>query len=280
LSDIVSDLKSIDQKLEGLREEQQQVEAAKFSQASAQVIAANRTLKADPDASKFVQAASPALDVAQSGLPTPTAVDLLAAMDIQAQFLAGQVAEAQMALTLVQAQIAEKDQKLAEMQDGIAKLSQDKQVAYRDLEEKARIIDEENKWYNNLNPLQGFWKGLKRLVGWVIAFVLLGLLLRVASIFFPQLEIIRWIGRLMVYPFKLILAWIPDALRAFGAVKHEDYLREKAIADRTVGAIQELKNSDKATYEAFLRPKLIDWMKDRTDLPVEIEKKLVELHLK
>ena len=80
------------------------------------------------------RASTPATTVAVvSGLPTPTAVDLLAAMDIQAQFLAGQVAEAQMALTLVQAQIAEKDQKLAEMQDGIAKLSQDKQVAYRDL---------------------------------------------------------------------------------------------------------------------------------------------------
>jgi len=278
LSDIVTNLKSVEAKLEDLRADRQKLEASKHSQASAQVIAANRTLKADPEASRFVQAAVPALDVAQSGLPTPTAEDLLAAMDTQAKFLAGRVAEAQAELDTVRNQITEKDRKLAEMQDGITKLNKDKQTAYRDLEESARLADEENR--RSWNPFYNFWKGLKRLAGWILAFVALGLLLRITAFFFPGLEVVRWVGRLMVYPFKLILAWIPDALRAFGAVKHEEFLREKAIADRTVGAIQELKDSDKATYEAALRPKLIDWMKDHPELQAEIEKKLTALNLK
>lgn len=278
LSQIVTDLRAVDAKLTTLQAEQRDIESSKFSQASAQVIAANRTLKSDPEASRFVQAASPALDVAQSGLPTPTAVDLLAAMDIQAQFLAGQVKEAQIALGVVQAQITEKDKKLAEMRDGIAKLVQDKQEAFKDLDEKARIIDEENR--NSWNPFHGFLKGLKRLIGWIIAFVTLGFILRVASFFFPRLEVVRWVGRLMVYPFKLILVWIPDALRAFGAVKHEEFLREKAIADRAVGAIQEFKDADKAGYESSLRPKLLEWMGDKPELTKHIEMKLVELNLK
>ncbi len=280
ISDIVSDIKSIDSKLDDLNQEKDRVEGEKHSKASAQVVAANRTLKADPDPSRFVQAASPALDVAQSALPTPSSTDLLEAMDIQAKFLAGQVSEAHAELNKVRSTIAEKDRQLVDLQSGIQKLAKEKEQTVADLERQVRIIDEDNRWYNTINPFHGLWGGVKRLLGWVLAFVVLGGLLRVGSIFFPQLEIIRWIGRIIVFPFKLILTWIPDAFRALGAVPHKDFQREKDIADRTVGAIQEFKDANKEAYAATLRGNLIDWMKDRTELQEHIDKKVVELNLR
>mgnify|MGYP001595447118 CR=1 FL=1 len=161
----------------------------------------------------------------------------------------------------------------------IEDLEKDKIDALEKVKEKVRIIDEDNSWVNTINPFHGLWKGLKRLFGWVFAFVLLGGLLKVGSIFFPQLEIIRWIGRILVHPFKLFLMWIPEAFRALGAVPHAEFLKEKELADRTVGAIQELKDSSTDAYAA-LRPKLLDWMKDRPEFKEIVDQKLIALNLK
>ena len=272
-------MESIDHKLDDLRAEKEKAEAAKLSLASSQVIAANRTLKADPNASKYTDAAIPALDVAQSGLPMPTVEDLLAAMEIQAKFLSGQVDAAQAELNKVNAQIAEKDKIIGELKVGISDSEKAKIDALEKFKEKVRVIDEDNSWTASLNPFHGLWKGLKKLLGWVFAFVVLGGLLKVGSIFFPQLEIIRWIGRILVYPFKLFLMWIPEAFRALGAVPHAEFLKEKELADRTVGAIQELKDSSTDAYAA-LRPKLLDWMKDRPEFKEIVDQKLIALNLK
>ncbi len=280
LSEIATDLKTIDQKLEDLNQKKDQVEASKHSQASAHVIAANRTLKADPEPSRFIEAAVPALDVAESALPTPTAEDLLTAMDIQNKLLAGEVEAARAELAKERGRIAEKDQKLVELQTGIQQLAREKAQTLQELEHSAVLIDQENHWWNRINPFHGLWRGLTRLVGWIVVFLIFGLFLRLGSLFFPQLEIIRWLARVVIYPFKLMLSWLPDFFRTVGAVKYEEFQREKEIADRTVGAIQELKDSDKDAYTNSLRPKLLDWMKDRPELAEHIEKKLVELNLK
>jgi hypothetical protein len=65
-----------------------------------------------------------------------------------------------------------------------------------------------------------------------------------------------------------------------GVMIYRKYFIEKALADRSIGSIQEIRNNSETRYKQKFKAILQDWFKDAPDLHKKVEKRLVELNLK
>lgn len=294
--------------LEKIKVETVESEKKRFSRGTAQVYAADSTLEADPAPTKYTSAASKALDVAKEALPIPTVVDLLEANEIQKKLLSEQadkIAEAEKQLGIVKQEVLaakNKEEELRKEQESI-KSEYDKKIAAinKDIEskesewkkknqeltnqlaEKANKYDYDNAWYRKYNPLVQIGKFFSSLIFWIIIFVVLGGLLKILSIVFPGANVIQILvggaGRIFGAVLKLIFGWIPDVFHGMGAVKEDEFKKEKSLANNVIGSIQELRNYDEETYQK-IKPYLLDWFKDSPELKEVIEVRVKELNLK
>jgi hypothetical protein len=65
-----------------------------------------------------------------------------------------------------------------------------------------------------------------------------------------------------------------------GIIIYYKFFTEKALADRSIGSIQEIRDHSEVRYKEKYKPILEDWFKDSPDLHKKIEKRLKELNLK
>lgn len=295
-------------KLEEIKTEVIESEKTRYSTGTAQIYAADTTLDANPTQDKYTVAASKALDVAKEALPIPTVEDLLKANEIQRKLLSEQadkIAEAEKELGIVKQEVLaakNKEEELKKEQEAI-KEAYDKKIAAinKDIElkesewrmknqeltdelgKKAAQYDYDNAWYRRLNPFTHLSKAFGSLFIWIAVFVVLGGILKIASILFPGSNvvsiIVSGIGRIIGGGLKLIFGFIPDLLHGLGAVKEKEFVQEKSIANNAVGAIQELRNYEPELYMK-IKPYLEDWFKDTPELKEVVEAKVKLLNLK
>jgi len=65
-----------------------------------------------------------------------------------------------------------------------------------------------------------------------------------------------------------------------GVIIYRKFFVEKALADRSIGSIQEIRDNSETRYKEKFRPILEDWFKDAPDLHRKVEKRLKDLNLK
>ena len=78
----------------------------------------------------------------------------------------------------------------------------------------------------------------------------------------------------------MVLSAIATIIIVIGFIIYKKYYNEKGIANRAVGAIQEIRNESEQVYQNDIKPKLQDWFKDAGNLTKQVEKKIIELHQK
>lgn len=308
--DKILEAEKVAQKLEEVKIQVIESEKERYSKGTAQVYAADSTLDANPIQDKYTQAAGKALDVAKEALPTPTIEDLLEANEIQKKLLseqASKIAEADKQLGIVKQEIiaaknkeeelkkqqeeirAEYDNKIAainkEIESKETEWKKKNQELTNELGKKAAQYDHDNVWYRKYNPLTHISKFFSSLFFWVIIFVILGGILKIAAIVFPGVNVIQVLvggaGRIFGGVLKLIFGWIPDLFDGMGAVKVDDYEKERDLANNVIGGVQEFKDAYPDLYQKYLKDKLEDWFKDTSpELKELVDIKIKKLNLK
>jgi hypothetical protein len=297
-------------KIEEIKLQVIESEKDRYSKGTAQVYAADSTLEARPEQDKYTSAASKALDVAKEALPIPTVKDLLEANEIQKKLLSEQadkIAEAEKQLGIVKQEVLaakNKEEELKKQQESIRE-EYDKKIAAinKDIElkesewkkknqeltdelgKKAAQYDYDNIWYRKYNPLTHITKFFSSLFFWIIIFVVLGGLLKIASIIFPGVNVIQVVvggaGRIFGGFLKMIFGWIPDVFHGMGAVKEDDYKNERELANNVIGGVQEFKDAYPDLYKQYLKDRLDDWFKDTSPALKDIvDARIKELNLK
>jgi len=295
----------------------QNSESNRVSVGGAQAIAVLGTLNAEPKKTKYTNAGIKGLEITKEAIQDKvTTKHLLAAIDTQNDLIsdqANQIAEGDKTIEQLHAEISglkqnedklktdiqvinkEKEQELAKRDEKIKEKDGaiiEKQNSLKEKEdqinninaEKAKEFDKQNKWYVRLNPFTHLSKFFSSIFVWIIIIAIFSIVLKLASIFFPGVNvlqvIIKGIGSFVGGIIKLIFGSIPNLFHGLGAVDKKEYDKEKKIADCSVGAVQEMKYSNPEVYKTELKDKLLDWFKDSPELEQEVEKKLKELNLK
>lgn len=280
--------------------------ADRISVGGAQAVAVLGTLNANPIKDDYTIAGIKGLNVTENALRDRIyASDLIDAIKTQNLLLskqADQIAEGDRQLGIandeinkskakeleIQRQKEEVEKKAEEDKAKLAAKIADEQKKYQDhlnqVKKDAAKTAEDNVWYNKINPFRDFFSGIGKLLIWGVVFIVLGLILRLLSIIFPQVNIIqvfvKSIGRIFGVVIKALFGWIPDVLRGMNAVDYEKFKQEKTLNENTIGAVQEFKEKNPEEYKALLKSRLEEWNKENPELVGLVEEKLKILNLK
>lgn len=296
-----------------LKEQQAKIDssvAERISVGAAQAISVLGTLQANPEKDKYTQAGIKGLTVTKEAmLDRVETKDLIDAIEIQTKLIseqADQIAEADKRLGILSTEIdarkqneaklaAEKEKTEREAEQQKAILAADRAKLQKEYDDYKAAMDKKNQedaekwrkdnaWYHRINPFRDFFSGIGKLLIWGAVFVGLGLILRLLSIIFPQVNIIqvfvKSIGRIFGVIIKALFGWIPDVLRGMNAVDYEKFKQEKTLNENTIGAVQEFKEKNPEEYKALLKSRLEEWNKENPELVGLVEEKLKVLNLK
>jgi len=318
---IEQEKQNIEQKYSDLKEgKESEISNSKFNRVSvggAQAIAVYGTLRAEPNKTKYTDAAIKGLSVTQNALQDLVSTkDLLLAIETQSNLISEQAEQIKKGnetinelnnniniyknneqklnndIENLEAQkIKEVGIKLIEIKEKDNIISQKERLLkeqedkFNNLNaEKAAKFDKENSLFNRLNPFTHLSKFFSSIFIWIIIFVVLGVILKVCSIIFPGVNvlqvIVKGIGSVVGGILKLIFGFIPNLFSGLGAVDKKEYEKEKKIADNTIGSIQELKYENPELYNQSVKPKLQEWHQNDPEIDKIIEQKLKDLNLK
>lgn len=302
-------------KIEKAKEGVVESERNRFSAGTAQVYAASSTLEANPVQDKYTVAANDALGVSKEALPTPNVEDLLLANKIQSDLLSEQaerIKNGEEQLGIIRTEVIaaknkedelkrkqeelEKEQKRKEEEwnaqilakEEEAKKNQEKLEKER-LEWAARENQLANKYredntiWKKLNPFDDLGRFFSSIFWWIVVIVIIGGILKILSIFFPQVNILQKLvsgaGKVIGSVFGMLFRWVPHALDGLGAVDEKQFATVQQIMDNSIGSIQNFRDENPDLYQSTLKKYLEDWNKDYPKLKTQIEKRLKELNV-
>lgn len=283
---------------------------SRVSVGGAQAIAVLGTLKAEPNKTKYTEAGIKGLEVTKNALKDQvTSGDLLIALETQNNLIsdqAKQILDGNKTIDRLNKEIDDKKQIEEKLNIKISDIEKEKNTVLIEKNEaitkkedilkeksdllnaindsKAKQFDEDNSFFTKFNPFTHLSKFFSSIFIWIFIFVILGGLLKICSIIFPGVNvlqiIVKGIGSVVGGVLKLLFGAIPGLFSGLGAVKKEEFEKEKLIANNSVGALQEIKYENPELYQKTIKPKLQEWNQDDKEINDLIEVKLKELNLK
>lgn len=128
-------------------------------------------------------------------------------------------------------------------------------------------------------------ESLKKTLIYILA--ALGALCAVGAYFLRSIECVIGaavcIGLAMAIPLIkpwMVITGLISAIVILSIPFIKKYLDEKDMADRSIGAVQEIRNESEMLYQKKIKPKLDDWFEDRKNLHDKVETKIRRLNLK